>query len=227
MSTVEQLINLNDLSPKAQKHVSHVYSILSGGVIISVLSGYISSFGLIPAGLIYFGFMLNMIFELAIFFMGKRINQTYRMYSFYAITFLIGAAIGGGFSTLTGKALIEAKSIILSSAIITASLFSAITVFSFLTAKRAVILLGSLLVSLVLSVISIFMYNSPTKIILGLIIGCLYVVTDTQLMIQKAENGVFEPYTDARQLFYDLVKIFVEIMKLLNENNKKKKKDDN
>lgn len=51
----------------------------------------------------------------------------------------------------------------------------------------------------------------------------LYVIIDTQLMIHKAENGVFDVYTDAKQLLLDLFKIFIEIFKLLAQNDKKKK----
>lgn len=184
----------------------------------------ISAKGFIPVGLIYAGLLLNMIVELAIFFLRKSISERIKKYAFYTLTSLVGAGLGATMSELNGREFAEVKSLIASSAIITMSLFVSITIFSFLTVKRVLILFGSLIVSLVLSLISIFMFSCTLKIIFGLIIGCLYVVVDTQIMIHNAENGRFDPYHDARQLFYDLIKIFTEILKLLSENEKKKEK---
>ena len=44
-------------------------------------------------------------------------------------------------------------------------------------------------------------------------------------MVHKAENGMYEPYHDARELFVDLVKITIEISKLLMSQEKEKKKN--
>jgi hypothetical protein len=41
-------------------------------------------------------------------------------------------------------------------------------------------------------------------------------------MIHKAENGLFDVFTDAKHLFLDFVEITIKIMQLLS----KKKKDD-
>ncbi len=58
--------------------------------------------------------------------------------------------------------------------------------------------------------------------VIGLIIGCLYVIVDTQIIIHKTENGIFDVFTDAKELFVDLIKIFIEILKLVSKDNKKK-----
>jgi hypothetical protein len=51
------------------------------------------------------------------------------------------------------------------------------------------------------------------------------VILDTQVIIFKAEAGAFEPFVDATNLFTDLFKIFIEIIKLLMSNSEKKKKE--
>lgn len=71
------------------------------------------------------------------------------------------------------------------------------------------------------------MWSIPAQALLGVVIGSLYVIVDTQLIIFKASSGVFEPFVDALNLFYDLFKIFIEIVKLLSSNNDKKKKEKN
>ena len=58
---------------------------------------------------------------------------------------------------------------------------------------------------------------------IGVVIGCLYVIIDTQTIIHKTENGIFDVYRDAKMLFVDFVKIFIHILKILSENKKEKK----
>ena len=41
-------------------------------------------------------------------------------------------------------------------------------------------------------------------------------------MIHKAENGLFDVYSDAKHLFLNFVKITIEIMKILSKEEKKK-----
>lgn len=63
--------------------------------------------------------------------------------------------------------------------------------------------------------------------IIGLFIGILYLIFDTQLIIRKTESGTFEVYKDAKHLLIDLFKIFIEIAKILlkkEEEREKKKK---
>jgi FtsH-binding integral membrane protein len=79
--------------------------------------------------------------------------------------------------------------------------------------------------ALVLGIIGFFVYKTALEAILGIIIGCLYVIIDTQIIIFKAQSGAFEPFIDATSLFTDLFKIFVEIVKLLVVNGDKKKKE--
>ncbi len=78
--------------------------------------------------------------------------------------------------------------------------------------------------ALVLGIISFFVFKTALEAILGIVIGCLYVIIDTQVIIFKAQSGAFEPFVDATNLFTDLFKIFVEIVKLLSSNQDKKKK---
>ena len=109
----------------------------------------------------------------------------------------------------------------MTSAIFTGVLFGSVSLFAFLTCRRIMIFFGCLISSLFFGILSVFTYNTDTLVLYGLLIGLLYVIIDTQIIIFKAENGTFEPYEDARHLFYDLVKIFIEILKLLSKKEKK------
>lgn len=43
------------------------------------------------------------------------------------------------------------------------------------------------------------------------------------MIIHRTESGIYDVFSDAKMLFLDLVKIFIEILKILSS---KKKKDD-
>lgn len=146
-------------------------------------------------------------------------------YSYYAATICVGGLFGCLLAEFSGEELVALKRIMLSAFVITASIFVSASIFAFLTVRRVLIYLGCIIASLVLSLIGIFVFRGPFSAILGLVVGVLYVVVDTQIMIKKFENGLSEPYEDARHLFYDLVKVFIEIMKILGALEKKEKKD--
>ena len=121
--------------------------------------------------------------------------------------------------------LLELKKIFITSFIFTASIFASMTVFALLTVRRIQIFFGCIISSLILSIIGIFVVNSTFAALIGLVVGVLYIIVDTQLMINKAEQGIFEPYEDARHLYYNLLRVFLEIISLLSKESKKKRND--
>ena len=208
--------------------MSKVYSILGSGVLLAGASGYLSSYGYIPYPIIFLVLIATVIAELVYVFTrhSKFSTEVLSPANFYASTFAIGAALGLTFSIdMSRNELLELKSIFMSAFIFTAAIFFVLTVFSLLTARRLQIFFGCIITSLILSIVSFFIFNTTMYSIIGVIIGSLYIIVDTQLMINKAENGVFEPFEDARSLFYNLVKIFIRIIVLLSKDKKNKKDD--
>lgn len=68
-----------------------------------------------------------------------------------------------------------------------------------------------------------------TYLMFGLLMACLYVIYDTQLIIERAERGDKDVVAHTMTLFFDLLQLFVKILQILlelkkNEENKKKNK---
>ena len=62
----------------------------------------------------------------------------------------------------------------------------------------------------------------------GLFVACLYIIYDTQMIIEKAERGQKDVPTHTMILFVDLFDLFIKIVQVLiklSEDDKKKKKE--
>ena len=173
-------------------------------------------------------YVASIIGEIALLFMSKQ-NSSYQklnFLSFYAYALSIGGGVGMiGYGLNQAQAMLFYK-VVMSSFVMTTAVFGAFSVFSILTHQRIGIYLGSALLTLVLGIISIFVFNVMMEAVLGLIIGCLYVIVDTQTIIRRTEEGQFDVVRDAKMLFVDFVKIFIEILKILQENKKKDEEKD-
>jgi FtsH-binding integral membrane protein len=67
-----------------------------------------------------------------------------------------------------------------------------------------------------------------TYLLFGLLIGCLYIIYDTQMIVERAERGDKDEISHAMILFVDLFELFIRILQILielqkNEDGKKKK----
>ncbi len=217
------IFKMNDISHKTQSHLSKVYSILGSGILTSLIFGYISSYGFINQYLIYTVLVV-------LFFTrhSKFSKQFLSPITYYALTSAVGAALGLVFSSqmtsnMSKSDIIMLKSVFLTAGVYTSGIFLSISLFALLTIRRMIIFYGCIISSFILSIISIFRINASLYSIFGLIIGVLFVIVDTQIMIQKTERGIFEPFEDARQLYHNLVQLFIKIVQILLKDKKEKK----
>jgi FtsH-binding integral membrane protein len=97
-------------------------------------------------------------------------------------------------------------------------------VFAIITNKRQAIYGGALVLTLVLGLFSLFLWRGTVlEAIVGLILSILYIIIDTQIMIKRSEVRK-DVFTDAKILFVDFVQMFIEILKLLDKDDKKDRK---
>ena len=60
----------------------------------------------------------------------------------------------------------------------------------------------------------------------GLFMACLWIIFDTQVIVEQSERGYNNVADHAMRLFMDLFELFIKILRILQEleNDKKKKK---
>jgi FtsH-binding integral membrane protein len=144
-------------------------------------------------------------------------------------TFCNGMSIG----PLIGYAAHLDPSIVVTALLSTTVIFAMFSIAAMVATRRSYLYLGSILSSamtilFLMSILSMFGMRSDfmTNIQLGvgLLVFMGYVIFDTQIMIEKASNGMTDYISDAVQLFIDFVAIFVRILIILSKMSEKKEK---
>jgi FtsH-binding integral membrane protein len=60
---------------------------------------------------------------------------------------------------------------------------------------------------------------------ISLFMACLYIIYDTQIIVERAERGHKDVPTHTMMLFVDLFDLFIRIVQILSELNKDKDND--
>ena len=69
-----------------------------------------------------------------------------------------------------------------------------------------------------------FQFYNITYLMFGLLTACLYIIYDTQIIIERAERGDRDVISHTMTLFIDLFDLFIRILKILIELQKDNKK---
>jgi FtsH-binding integral membrane protein len=101
--------------------------------------------------------------------------------------------------------------------------FSALALFS---KRRSYLFVGGIIITLVQGLVLyrlfswLFGYNSGFNfgyLMVGLLTACLYVIYDTQVIIERAERGDKDEISHALMLFMDVFDLFIKILRILIE----------
>uniref|UniRef100_A0A4X1WCJ7 Transmembrane BAX inhibitor motif containing 6 n=1 Tax=Sus scrofa TaxID=9823 RepID=A0A4X1WCJ7_PIG len=115
----------------------------------------------------------------------------------------------------------------------TAMIFTCFTLSALYARRRSYLFLGGILMSamslMVLSSLGNLFFGSiwlfQANLYVGLVVMCGFVLFDTQLIIEKAENGDKDYIWHCVDLFLDFVTLFRKLMMILAMNEKDKKKE--
>ena len=148
--------------------------------------------------------------------------------------FLVGPAI---------HMIAEVEPIILIQAVsYTAIIFGSFTAIAMFSKRRSYLFLGGIISSIMtcmfwyrsLSWLLGYSYSYNTMnmvyMMIGLFTACLYIIFDTQMIIERAERGDKDVPTHTMTIFMDLFDLFIKILRVLiklSEENKKKEKKKN
>ncbi len=222
--SMDGLFDLSDLSPQTQRHLRRVYSYLSSGIAVAILCFILAQFCPSLSGIFIFLGVLSLVADIVLICLSR--NTTWgRRFSFaslYGYASSVGGSLGGVISQMDSETRVDNLRYCMSAFVSALIIFVMVSIFSTLTSNRVGVYALSTIASLVLGIISFFFFGGSA--IISVILGMLYVITDTQNIIYRAKNNVSDAVMDAKLLFIDLVKIFYKLYEYIQKNNKDKKK---
>ena len=226
-----KIFEFSDVTPRVKEHLNKVY----GSLAIACAAATTTCMFTPEAVVMNIGFVIVSIVAtigLILYMMSKRGNHSHDI----KLACLVGiAAIDGAcIKPLVSRANEIDETLVMSALLHTAVIFISFSLASLMTRRRSMLFLGSILSSVLMgmfaasffsmifgvSFISYMAYN-----IIMVIVFSLYVIYDTQMIVEKAHNGDYDYNLHALDLFIDLIRIFVHILKILMEKSEKKRRD--
>ncbi|KAM9786097.1 putative Bax inhibitor 1 [Neosynchiropus ocellatus] len=224
----DALFKFSQISHSTQVHLKNVYSSLAVCMFLAAAGAYVHVVTRVfQAGLLSVVASLGLMIWLTMT-PHKPANENKRLAILAGFAFFTGVGLG---PTLDFVISIS-PSIIVTAFMGTSLIFICFTLSALTAKRRSYLFLGGTLLSglsllLLMSLMNIFLGSVmlfKLHMYLGLLIMCGFVLFDTQLIIEKSENGDKDYVSHCVDLFLDFVTIFRELMVILAMNDKDKKK---
>jgi len=138
----------------------------------------------------------------------------------------IGLSLGVTIGPLVTYAFKIDKSIVPTALMASIAVFASFSLSAFFAKRRSYLYLGGFLFSClsiltIISIVNIFVQSLTLYLLhlyCGLILFCLYIMYDTQKIIERASNGHFDIAGDSLDLFLDFLNLFVKIVRLYSRS---------
>ncbi|XP_037600585.1 bax inhibitor 1 [Cebus imitator] len=207
----DALLKFSHITPSTQQHLKKVYAsfalcmfVAAAGAYVHVITHFIQA-GLLSA----LGSLILMIWLMAT--PHSHETEQKRLGLLAGFAFLTGVGLGPALEFC-----IAINPSILPTAFMgTAMIFTCFTLSAVYARRRSYLFLGG----------KCELGNMEANLYVGLVVMCGFVLFDTQLIIEKAENGDQDYIWHCIDLFLDFVTLFRKLMMILAMNEKDKKKE--
>lgn len=149
-------------------------------------------------------------------------TEQMRMGYMWALAFFLGFLVGPAMHHIADVD----PSILINAVVITSIIFLSFTAISLYSARRSYLFLGGIISSLVscmfwysmMSYMFGYSRNNMAYLLLGLFVACMYIIYDTQMIIERAETqNMRDVPTNTMILFMDLFDLFIKVVQVLME----------
>ena len=234
MENLKAVFDMKDISPKTQLHLQKVYGNLALCTAICAAAMYVN------ATVVLTGFIWTVITLIGMGWCTFKISnrsehESTRMGYLWALSFCMGYLAGPAIHHIA-----EFNPMILVQAVsYTALVFLSFTAIALFSKRRSYLFVGGIIAS---TMSCLFWYSTLSWLfgyskygghfgmvymMVGLFVACLYVIYDTQLIIERAERGDKDVPTHTMTLFMDLFDLFIKIVQLLLKLQEEQKKREN
>lgn len=228
---VDGLFKFSQISCSTQQHLKKVYSSLAICMFVAAAGAYVH-----VVTRVFQGGLMSMLLSLGLilwlsFTPHTPENEKKRLCILIGFAFFTGTGLG----PLMDFVISINPTIIPTAFLSSALVFCCFSLSALYAKRRSYLFLGGILMSL-LTVLCLLplvnlMFGSvllvKAQLYLGLLVFCGFILFDTQLIIEKAENGDKDYIWHCVDLFMDFIAVFRKLMLLLamNEKDKKRKND--
>lgn len=213
------MFTFKDVSPKTQLHLRNVYGNLGVCTFICALGMWMNAFTILS------GFMWAIASMIAMGYLMYKVSNVYedektRLGYLWALSFFMGFLVGPVMHHLA-----EFEPMILVQAVsYTAIIFGSFSAIAAFSKRRSYLFLGGIISSLLSC---LFWYSTLAwlfgwsrvggefgmiYLMVGLFVACIYIIYDTQLIIERAERGDKDVPNHTMILFLDLFDLFIKIV---------------
>lgn len=184
------------------------------------------------------GFIMNILSVILSIYMiyqvmNKANSEDTRLLYLAGVAFQMGFLVGPAIHTIADLH----PEILLQAVLYTAAAFISFSLVSLLSKRRSYLFLGSIIATIVQGMILYRTFNwlfgygfyghyGLPYLMLGLLMACMYIIYDTQIIVERAERGDKDVPTHTLMLFVDLFQLFIKILQILMELQKNEKKDE-
>lgn len=227
---MEKLLKFDHLEKHVKEHLKNVYSSLSIALLLAAAGTYVNLVFRFSIGG-FLGAIVSVGLLMAIFMTPHAPqNVQKRMLYLFGFSFMTGLSFG----PLIEAVIAIDPSIIATAFTATGLIFVCFTLASLVTNDRKFLYLGGILMSalsylLLMSFINIFFGSRliyEVELYVGFGVFCLFVLYDTQLIVEKARRGDNDYIWHCVDLFVDFVSIFRRLLVILASKEEKKKRRD-
>uniref|UniRef100_UPI00398EFD88 probable Bax inhibitor 1 n=1 Tax=Pristiophorus japonicus TaxID=55135 RepID=UPI00398EFD88 len=225
---IDGLFKFSQISYSTQQHLKKVYSSLAICMFMAAAGAYVH-----VVTRIFQGGLMSMLISLGLilwlsFTPHTPENEKKRLSILVGFAFFTGTGLGPLMDFV-----ISVNPTIIPTAFLTSALvFCCFSLSALYAQRRSYLFLGGILMSL-LTVLCLLplvnlMFGSvllfKAQLYIGLLVFCGFILFDTQLIIEKAENGDKDYIWHCVDLFMDFIAVFRKLMLLLAMNEKEKKR---
>uniref|UniRef100_A0A7S0YQH9 Bax inhibitor 1 n=1 Tax=Hemiselmis tepida TaxID=464990 RepID=A0A7S0YQH9_9CRYP len=215
----------DSITPAVQQHLMRVYACLSTGLMCLALGVYMDGKHHV-SGTMTQVLLLGMIFALTM------IKDLYnRLAIFHAVGLLMGCNLG----PLVNQVAAFRPDIVMTAAMGTCTIFACFSAAAMVAKRREFLYLGGMLSSAISMLFAARFLNMimggalssglfAVELYGGLCMFMLYVVFDTQMIIEDAHNRRGDFVEHAMKLLTDFVAIFVRLLVILTQNAEKRER---
>ncbi|NWR38360.1 BI1 inhibitor, partial [Tachuris rubrigastra] len=214
----DALFKFSHISASTQEHLKRVYGSFALCMFVAAAGAYVN----MVTHLFQFGFLTGLgALGLMVWLTAtphNRETEQKRLGMLVAFAFLTGSCLPDPFDPL-----LLSPSIIPTAFLGTATIFACFSLSALYARRRSYLYLGGFLLSglsllLLSSLVNAFVRSTwvfTANLYVALMIMCGFVLFDTQLIIEKAENGDKDYIWHCIDLFLDFVNIFRELLMIL------------